>query len=207
MLNRLHRLSALFLTLYALFHLGNHAAAIWGPQTHIDVMEGLRTVYRTLFVEVLLMSCVLIQAATGVFFVVRRWGQRSGVIEKAQVWSGAYLAFYMVDHVMDVMNARMLFSTDTNFWFMAANFQQLPDRYWLMPYYFLGVLALFVHLGCAFHWGMDGRLSMRARNIMFSMFSLTGAMLGLLIVAAFAGYFYDIDLPPQYLRMMDLEDF
>lgn len=204
MLNRLHRLSAIFLTLYALLHLGNHAAGMWGPQTHIELMEGFRTLYRTLFVEVLLMSCVLIQAATGIFFIVRRWGQRRGVIETAQVWSGAYLAFYMVDHVMEVMNARMLHSTDTNFWFMAANFQQTPDRYWLMPYYFLGVLALFVHLGCAFHWGMDGRLSLRARNAVFTTFSVTGAILGLLIVATFAGYFYEIELPPQYLRLLEL---
>lgn len=61
-----------FLRLYVLAHLTNHAAALQGIDTHIAFMQALRHVTRVPALEALLLAGVALQAASGLWMILRR---------------------------------------------------------------------------------------------------------------------------------------
>jgi hypothetical protein len=82
--------------------------------------------------------------------VVSGWRRRRGAVSWLQAGAGAYLGFFLLVHVGAVLYGRVSLSLDTNFYFAAAGFHVPPFPYFFAPYYFLGVAALFTHLGAAY---------------------------------------------------------
>ena len=68
-LRRLHRASAWLLVIFACAHTGNHLWALRGVASHIELMDGLRLVYRHPLVEPLLLASVLVQCVSGWWLV------------------------------------------------------------------------------------------------------------------------------------------
>lgn len=198
MLHKLHRTSAIVIGLFVLLHLANHAAALGSVEAHIALMERLRVVYRHPLAEVVLLACVAFQVVSGLYFVRRRWGQRRGFFERAQALSGGYMAFFLLVHVSAVLSGRALLGLDTNFWYAAAGLNIAPFQLFFAPYYFLAVLAFFTHVACALHWLGRERLSLRARNRTGYAVIACGALLSALLVAAFAGVIYPLQVPAGY---------
>ncbi|MEM8594802.1 MAG: hypothetical protein AAGF06_08345 [Pseudomonadota bacterium] len=96
-------------------HLINHAALFVSVEQHIQLMESLRTVYRHRWIECVLLLCVLLQVISGVYFIwERRKRNRTHWLSKLQVVSGAYLAFFLLNHVGAVLFARTVSGLDTN---------------------------------------------------------------------------------------------
>ena len=197
-LRRLHALSALLLALFALVHLTNHLAGLAGVETHRAVMQALRTVYRQPVVEALLLAVVSFQAVSGLVLVARGWKQRRGRIAWLQAGSGLYLAFFLLNHVGAVLAGRGLLGLDTDFHFAAAGFHVPPFAFFFAPYYFLGVLALFTHLGCAGYWHLQER-GTRIAGLALAAPMLLGAVLGAVLVSMMAGAFHPVTVPPEYL--------
>lgn len=54
-IRKIHYISGLIITVFAGLHLFNHAWSIFGADRHIDMMNGLRVVYRNIFVETILL--------------------------------------------------------------------------------------------------------------------------------------------------------
>jgi succinate dehydrogenase/fumarate reductase cytochrome b subunit len=196
---RLHRLAAVVVGLYVLVHLANHLAALRSIEAHIALMRAVRQVTRVPAVEALLLACVVFQAASGLRLILRRRGQRRLLFERLQAWSGAYLAFFLLVHVVSVLAGRAVLGLDTNFWYAAAGLQVRPYPLFFVPYYGLAVAALFVHLCCVLRRRLPAAYPLVLRERLAWMGMAAGAMLALLIVAAFSGIFYAIDLPPDYL--------
>jgi hypothetical protein len=67
-----------------------------------------------------------------------------------------------------------------------------------VPYYGLAVTALFVHLACALRRHLPARMPLASRTHLAWGGIALGGVLAVLIVAAFSGAFYAIDLPPAY---------
>lgn len=198
-LQRLHRLSGFVLAAFIAAHLFNHALAIVSVEKHIAFMESFRSVYRAPLAEVLLLGAVLFQICSGLYFLKARWGQRRSLFDRLQAISGGYLVFFFINHVGAIIVGRAVLDLDTNFYFAAAGMHISPFWYFFVPYYFLAVVAVFAHLACAFHWLTRERLGPSVRNgIGFVIISL-GAVTSLLIVSAFAGSFYDMKIPPEYM--------
>jgi succinate dehydrogenase/fumarate reductase cytochrome b subunit len=197
-LNRLHRLSALVIASYALVHLLNHLVALAGIDAHIAFMHGVRSVVRLAPVEALLLACVAYQLGSGVVFVVRRWGERRDVFDRLQALSGAYLAFFLLVHVSSVLAGRFVLGLDTNFYFAAAGLRIAPFQAFFVPYYVLGIVALVVHLSCAFHYLARHRIPAARRNRAAYAGMAGGIALAVLIVATFSGAFYPVAIPPSY---------
>lgn len=65
---------------------------------------------------------------------------------------GRLSPFFLVVHVADVVVDRSALGLDTNFYFAAAGFHVWPFGLFFGPYYFLAVITLFTHLGCAAYW-------------------------------------------------------
>ncbi|MGO4212965.1 hypothetical protein AB4Y89_22200 [Terriglobus sp. 2YAB30_2] len=145
-----HGISAALITVFAVVHLTNHLTGVLGGSTHIAVMRHLRVVYRAPVVEGVLLTCVLFQVASGwVLLAYRTRKPFSGWIDTVQNASGMYLLLFFASHVSAVMRARYLRHIDTNWvWLTADNLLKDPWSVRLVPYYFLGVLALAVHGAC-----------------------------------------------------------
>ncbi len=197
-LRRLHALSALVIGTFAVFHLGNHLVSLAGIQAHIDVMDALRTVYRFLPVEILLLASVAFQIGSGLTMAIRGWKERKGLIPWLQAGSGLYLAFFFLAHVGAVLAGRSIQGLDTNFHFAAAGMHVPPWQLFFAPYYLLSVTALFTHIGCAIYWNTEGKPEATRRRWVFGMLG-AGGLLGLVLVMSLGGVFHEVQIPAAYL--------
>jgi succinate dehydrogenase/fumarate reductase cytochrome b subunit len=198
MLHKLHRTSAFIIGAYVAVHLFNHGLALRSVEAHIQFMESFRHIYRNPFVEVLLLACVTFQIGSGIYFIKNRWGQRHGFFGRVQALSGGYLAFFLLVHVGAVLFGRAALDLDTNFYYAAAGMHVPPFQYYFVPYYFLAVVAIFGHIACAVHWLTRDNLSEATRNYFGYTSLVVGVVAATLIVAAFAGAFYNIKVPQEY---------
>ena len=196
-LRTLHRSSAIVIAVFALFHITNHLAGLVGVATHIAFMEAARVVYRNLVVEIVLLLCVAFQVGSGLTLVLRGWRQRRGFVPWLQALSGAYLSFFLLVHVSAVLSGRVLLNLDTNFYFAAAGFHVPPYPYFFVPYYFLAVVALFTHLGCAAYWQVQDR-SRWVRVSVVAVPAGVSIVVALLIVLLMAGKLAPVDVPAKY---------
>lgn len=196
-LRTLHGFSALLLVAYAAVHIANHLVGLAGIEAHIAFMRDFRSVYRIPVVEAMLLAAVAFQIYSGLTFVVRGWKQRQGLVPWLQAGSGAYLAFFFLNHVGAVLFGRTVLDLDTNFYFAAAGFHVPPFQYFFAPYYFLAVLALFTHLGCALYWQLQAKPRF-ARGVAVALPVVVGLAVSSLIVLNLAGVFYRVDIPPEY---------
>ncbi len=196
-LRGLHRSSAIVVASFAMLHIANHLVSLSGVPAHIAFMESARLVYRNAFVETVLLVCVAFQVVSGLWFLVRGWRTRRGVVARLQAASGAYLAFFLLVHVGAVLFGRAALALDTNFFFAAAGFHVPPYQFFFAPYYFVAVLALFTHLACALYWQLDSIQPARRKLVLAAPFA-TGALASLLIVMSLAGMFERVDIPARY---------
>jgi succinate dehydrogenase/fumarate reductase cytochrome b subunit len=193
---RLHRIAAAAVGVYALVHMLNHLVALGGIAKHIAFMQAVRQVTRVPVLEVLLLAGVAVQAASGLRLALRR--PRRLPFDRLQALSGAYLAFFLLVHVVSVLFGRAMLGLDTNFYYAAAGLQVRPYPLFFVPYYGLAVAALSTHLACALRRRLPAAMPLASRDRMAWAGIAAGALFAVLIVAAFSGAFYPVDLPPAY---------
>lgn len=197
-LRRLHRLSAMVLATYLVLHLINHIVGLAGQEQHVSFMATVRPFYRNPVVEPVLLGLLLFQTGSGVTMVIRGWRTRRSLVAWLQAVSGLYLGAFILNHVLSVLAGRRLFGLDTDFRFAAAGMHVPPLQWFFVPYYWLGVAALFTHVGCAIYWSMLERNARMARLAVGSL-ATVGVIVGGAIVAALAGVLYPVTIPPEYL--------
>jgi succinate dehydrogenase/fumarate reductase cytochrome b subunit len=196
-LRQLHRTSAIVVAVFACLHIANHLAALVGVSAHIAFMEMARAVYRQRVIEGVLLFCVSFQIFSGLWLVASGWKQRQGIVPWVQAIAGAYLAFFLLVHVGAVLYGRAILNLDTNFYFAAAGFHVPPNQIFFAPYYFLGVLALFTHLGCAAYRRIQAQ-SRLARTLSIVLPVGIGSVVSLLIVLCLAGVVQPVEVPAKY---------
>ncbi len=198
---RIHGVSAIALALYLVPHIVNHLVGLGGVAAHIAFMHGMRVVFRVPVVEGLLLFCVVLQAATGLSLFLLGLRERRGFVPWLQALAGAYLAFFLYVHVRAVLFGRSVMHVDTNFYYAAAGLHvpSLSFRWWFASYYFLAVLALFVHFGCAAWWWLQ-RQPPRRRALAVALPAAAGAVSAALIVMMLAGLFHRVTIPSEYQR-------
>jgi hypothetical protein len=91
-----HGVAAALATCYVLFHLTNHLFGLAGPEIHAGVMKTGRTVYRSPFIEPVLVLLLLFQAWSGVRLAWHWSSLRTDVYRIFQIGSGAYVATYLL---------------------------------------------------------------------------------------------------------------
>jgi succinate dehydrogenase/fumarate reductase cytochrome b subunit len=143
-----HGVSAALILVFATAHLTNHLAGLFGGEAHRAVMDRLRLVYRDAWIEPLLLGVVAFQAASGMVLLGRALARRRSRLETLQSVSGAYLLLFFASHLSAVLRAHGR-GRDTD-WGWLAGGELLTDPWSarLVPYYFLGVIALGVHGAC-----------------------------------------------------------
>jgi hypothetical protein len=188
-LRGLHLASGLLIALFAILHICNHLAMFAGQAAHIAAMESLRPFYRNPLAEALLMLALAFQLSSGLAMIWRTRGERRQGLARWQAISGAILALFILNHVGAVWGGRLVMGLDTNYHFAAAGMHAGYAAFFV-PYYFLGVAALFVHIACALGWRVRGRVV-----------PLAVSALGVALAAGFVGVMAsDPAIPPRYLE-------
>ena len=111
--------------------------------------------------------------------------------EKIQVYSGLYLSFFLIAHVGAVLSARYIEHLDTNFYFAAAGLNYYPATFIFIPYYFLAVSSISLHVS-AIHY-----LKTRSKGMAVSI-AVIGVATSFIIVLAFTDNFRCFDMPQPY---------
>ena len=147
-----HGISALLIVLIFLaLHLFNHASAALSLELNETMMKSLRTWYRSVLVQPVLITLMLFQVASGVTLLWRATAARSDLYRTLQTSTGALLTAFIVSHLNAVfILGRAVTKVDTNFlWASDAPVGLLPDV-WnvrLIPHYSLGVWFVITHIG------------------------------------------------------------
>ncbi|MBO9733014.1 MAG: hypothetical protein J7623_30515 [Chitinophaga sp.] len=143
-IKQLHYISGITLSVFIGVHLFNHLLALAGPDAHIGLMEKLRKVYRQPVIETILLLSVLTQVISGARLLFNQ--QKKTISESIQIWSGMYLSFFLTVHVSAVIAGRLVEHLDTNFYFAGAGLNLYPATLFFIPYYFLSVCAISLHI-------------------------------------------------------------
>lgn len=194
----IHKFCACVLSSFILAHLINHLMAVNGIDTHTHIMHSLRQIYRHPVGESILMLSILLQIGTGVTKIRRSGWRHVHFFDRLQVYSGAYLLLFLLAHTTAIWNARLLLGLETDFYFGAIVWLKKPYVYGFALYYFGGIVAFFAHLACVLRWVLIRHLSpYQIQVLIWSMISL-GVLIWLVILFAFSGMLFDIDLPEVY---------
>lgn len=185
----LHLASGLLILIFLALHMANHLAMFAGQAAHIEMMSRVRPFYRNALVEPLLLSALVFQIGSGLAMIWRTRSSRTGYIPWLQAGSGIVLALFLLNHVIAVLAGRFTLGLDTNYHFAAAGFHAGLATFFV-PYYFLGVASLFVHVACALSWHI------RSRTIPLFV-ALGGIALAFGLVATMWG---DPAIPDRYLE-------
>ncbi|MFM2266728.1 MAG: hypothetical protein RL757_168 [Bacteroidota bacterium] len=154
-MKKIHYLSGIVITIFIGLHLFNHVCSVFGADKHIEMMHTLRLFYRNIFIEAILLSAVFVQIISGfkLFKIYRRIAVSN--FEKLHVWTGLYLAFFFVIHLIAVLGGRLLLNLDTNFYFGVAGLNTFPFNLFFIPYYGLAMMSFWGHIASVHHKKMQ----------------------------------------------------
>lgn len=145
-----HGMSGAIVALYIAFHLGNHLAALSGPEGHARVMDAGRRIYRSPPIEPILVSLMVFQALSGLRLA---WQWSASIQDRYRTFqtaSGIYLAVFILGHMNSVfIYARAYLGIPTDWNFAIGGPAGLIHDTWnirLLPHYGLGVFFVLAHM-------------------------------------------------------------
>ena len=197
-IKRLHYLSGLTLLVFITLHLFNHFMSVFGAETHIWVMDNVRLFYRNTIIEVILTLAVLTQIISGLklFFKKRKTG--NAFFDRLQIWTGLYLAVFLVIHISAVFIGRLYLQLDTNFYFGVAGLNSFPLNLFFIPYYGLAIFSIFGHLAAVHNKKMKQNLLGLTPNKQSKSILFLGACLTILIFYGLTNHFNRVNIPIEY---------
>jgi len=149
---KVHGVGAVLALLFLGFHFSNHLVGLAGPEAHAAVMKVLRTVYRSPFVEPLLIAVFAFMILTGLRLAWRWSARPMDAARTLQVAGGVFLVWAVISHVNAVLYlARVHFGIDTDWAFATgapAGMLLDPWNIRLLPYYLGAVFFVVAHAFC-----------------------------------------------------------
>ncbi len=195
---KIHYLSGLTITIFVGLHLFNHIWSILGADAHIEMMNNLRVFYRNIFVETILLLAVVMQIISGLKLFKSNRKTVTNFFDKLQIWSGMYLAVFLIIHLGAVLGGRFLLNLDTNFYFGVAGLNSFPFNLFFVPYYGLAIVAFFAHFASIHSKKMTLTvLSITPKNQAIIILNF-GLVLTVLIFYGLTNHFKGVTIPKQY---------
>jgi succinate dehydrogenase/fumarate reductase cytochrome b subunit len=145
-----HGLSAAaIIVIFLAWHLANHITAAFSMDVNKQMMDVLRTWYRSSFVQPVLVALFVFQLLSGLRLLWAKTAHKADIYSSIQTATGGYLAVYIVSHLFAVfVFGRIFQGIDTTFpWASGAPTGLLLDS-WnvrLIPHYSLAVLFVVSH--------------------------------------------------------------
>jgi len=187
----IHRITAIILGIFIVSHLIVHLLALGGIEAHLKALDAVQWIYRNPIGETLLVIAIITQIITGLKRLKAKRKNQSKWA-KAQVLSGLYLMGFLIIHTSAALFTHHIYGLETDFYWAAGSMNISPVKYVFWPYYFFAILALFVHLACAMHFGWPKRFT-ALKNILPFMGSIVAAT----IILTFTGTFYDVPITEE----------
>jgi len=197
-MRRLHYLSGITITVFISLHLFNHTCSIFGADKHIEMMNLFRLFYRNIFVEIILLSAVLLQIFSGLkLFKINR---KSAILnfERLHIWTGLYLAIFLVIHVGAVLGGRLFLHLDTNFYFGVAGLNSFPFNLFFIPYYAIAIISFFGHIASIHNKKMQHVIFGFTPNGQSKVILVCGICLTITIFYGLTKHFEGVEIPPAY---------
>ncbi|HEY8934709.1 MAG TPA: hypothetical protein VIM65_05790 [Cyclobacteriaceae bacterium] len=197
-LRRIHYVSGIILAVFIAAHLFNHAYSIAGVDKHIEMMNSLRIIYRNVFVEALLVLAVFTQIISGIRLFVDKRKVAASFFERLHVWTGLYLALFLIIHLSAVMAGRLYLHLDTNFYFGVAGLNTFPFNLFFIPYYGLAIVSVFGHLASVHAAKMKSTLFGLSPVTQASVLFVAGFFLAAFIFYGATDHFKSVIIPAEY---------
>ncbi len=197
-LKKLHYISGITITIFIVMHLFNHFVSIYGAEKHIEVMNTLRTIYRNIFIETILLAAISIQILSGLNFFIRKRRLAVSKIDKLQIWTGLYLAIFFTIHLSAILIGRYWLHLDTNFYFGATGINTFPFNLFFIPYYVLAITSFFGHIVAIHSKKMKKRIFCLSPVRQAAGFLIAGIILTLFIFYGLTNKFKGVKIPREY---------
>lgn len=197
-MRKIHYVSGLTITIFFGLHLFNHVCSIWGAEMHIDIMNSLRPFYRNILVETVLFSAVLVQIFSGVKLFKK--GRKAGIsnFDKLHLWTGLYLAVFLVVHLGAVLVGRHVLDLDTNFYFGVAGLNTFPVNLFFIPYYALAIISFFGHIASIHNKKMKYKIFGLSPIGQSKAILIFGIGLTILTFYGLTNHFEGVEIPTKY---------
>ncbi len=198
-MKQLHRITGIIVSVFIILHLFNHSMAWFGVDMHQKVLETLRQFYRIPPIEVILVSCFIFQAVSGIklFFQLRKKKEKSKY-EKLQMYSGLLIGLFLLQHIPATIGQRLLNGFDTNFYFASRVVIQEPLLYYFVPYYFAGIVAVGLHIANVHRHKIGPKVGSKAAQIHFYAILSLFIIVAFIILYSFMGGRFEIVIPNEY---------
>jgi len=161
-------------------------------------MNNLRIVYRNVLVETILLFAVALQIFTGIRLFIKKRNKGSDRFEKLQIWTGLYLAFFLIIHLSAVLVGRQILLLDTNFYFGVAGLNTFPLNLFFIPYYGLAIISFFGHISAVHAQKMKKNIIGIPPNIQSYTILIIGIILSLVILYGLTNGFNGVEIPQEY---------
>ncbi|PKF73541.1 hypothetical protein [Chryseobacterium sp. PMSZPI] len=194
----LHYFSGLTISIFVGLHLFNHLCSIFSIDQHLEMMKVFRKIYRNTACESLLLLTVIIQIISGLSLFRNLRKTATGNFEKLQIWSGLYLAFFLIIHVSAVLMGRFYLHLDTNFYFGAAGINTFPINLFFIPYYTLAIFSFFGHIAAIHYKKMQTTFLSLSPAKQSKGILITGFLVIILIFYGFTNHFKGVQIPKAY---------
>lgn len=198
-MKQLHRITGIVVSLFIAAHLFNHLMAWFGVEKHQQILEILRTIYQNAIIEPILIACFVFQAISGIilFFKLRKQHQKS-ISEKVQMYSGLVLGLFIIQHISASIGQRIQFGFDTNFYFAANVVLKWPLKLYFIPYYFLGLFSLGLHMASTHKMKIANYIGEKKAKIHFYIITFVFTLIAIAILYLLMGLHYAIEIPEEY---------
>ena len=201
-LKKIHYISGLTITVFIGLHLFNHFVSVFGADVHIELMNKLRTVYRNILVESILLITVFIQVISGLKLFSSKRKSINKYHEKLQIWTGLYLAFFLIIHVSAVMIGRYFLNVDTNFYFGVAGLNAFPLNLFFIPYYGFAIIAFFGHVSAIHYQKMKKEILGFTVEQQSKFILIIGIVVTVIILYGLTNGFTGVEIPEEYHIMI-----
>jgi uncharacterized membrane protein YozB (DUF420 family) len=186
LLKTIHRWSALPAGIFMLFHLANSFAGIFSVELQQQMAEAFRKVYRMLPVEIVLTASFISLPLTGIYIASKFFPKATSRKALISAASGVHMAVFIATHLTAVFFlGRYFYKTDTNFVWAAGGEAGLlftPGYTHLIPYYFLAVVAFFLHLGWAIVPALRPSGDKESTARVATLISVAGVVVGIIVL-------------------------
>ncbi|WP_338791016.1 hypothetical protein [Bernardetia sp. MNP-M8] len=200
--SQIHYGSGIILSLFIGLHLFNHFCSIFGAEFHISVMNSLRIIYRNVFIETLLLFAVCIQIISGSKLIRRLTKKYHLNFETLSLWSGLYLAIFLLIHVSAVFIGRFVFELDTNFYFGVAGINIFPINLFFVPYYGLAIMAFFAHISAIHGKKMKSNILGFTPQKQAIVILIIGFVFSILLFYGFTNHFKGVVIPSEFVDVL-----
>lgn len=197
-MKRVHYISGLTITLFICLHLFNHIISVFGAESHIELMDKLRLVYRNPIAETILLATVLLQIISGLNLFFSKKKMVNGFYGKLQIWTGLYLAVFLFIHLGAVLTGRYFLDLDTNFYFGVAGLNTFPINLIFIPYYGLAILSFFGHISAIHFQKMQKKIFGLSIEQQARLIILVGGIITMVIFYGLTNGFAGLEIPEEY---------